>query len=161
MSRRSDHLSGRVSGDHARDAVFQHPWMTGREPRWSAVSRISNLLAAFVLMVVLAPLVLVIAVLLRLRQGPGVLTRENRLGLHSIVFRQWAFRVEHPDGASPLVSDASGLQNLPALLNVMTGDMAIFGPRPVCPQVARSEAARDPFYTARFAVKPGLLALEA
>jgi len=164
MSRRSNFLSqdlpDGLRGDDAREAVFQHPWMMGPVGRWTGLVRIANVLGALALMVFLAPLVAVVWLYLRVRQGSGVLTRERRLGLHSVVFHQWVFRVAAGGQSTGTLPAASGLQNLPALLNVLAGDMAILGPPPVCPAFARKEAARDPFYTSRFAVKPGLLALD-
>lgn len=145
----------------AHGATFAHPRSDTSVGRTTGLLRIINSIGALCLLVALAPLVLVIALGLRLRQGPGVLTRERRLGQHAVVFWQWAFRFEDQRGRALPVSPASGLQNLPALLNVLTGDMVIFGPRPVSPVAARQNAAHDPLYTTRFAVKPGLLALDS
>jgi lipopolysaccharide/colanic/teichoic acid biosynthesis glycosyltransferase len=49
------------------------------------------------------------------------------------------------------------LVNLPQLINIVRGEMALFGPRPVREKFARRLTECMPFYSYRFSVKPGVL----
>lgn len=97
----------------------------------------------------------------------------QRVGFNGREFNQLKFRTMHNDADSQLAAaldvDAppgrvtrpgkllrrSSLDELPQLLNVLRGDMAIVGPRPLLPEVAD----RIPPDHARFSVLPGLTGL--
>jgi lipopolysaccharide/colanic/teichoic acid biosynthesis glycosyltransferase len=51
------------------------------------------------------------------------------------------------------------LDELPQLLNVIAGDMAVVGPRPERPEFAQMYSERIPGYRHRFAVRPGITGL--
>jgi lipopolysaccharide/colanic/teichoic acid biosynthesis glycosyltransferase len=101
--------------------------------------------------------------------SPGpVFFRQERVGLNGRPFRVWKFRtmVDAPDNPLFPQSDrvtAAGrwlrrfsLDELPQLLNVMSGEMSIVGPRPTLAyQVARYDARQR----RRLAVRPGLTGL--
>ena len=140
----------------------------GYVPLWPAAYRLYNVLMAVGLLVALAPLFAGFAIALRLSQGPDVLVRARRLGRHEKPFTLYRFASV---GVVPQTGRLratmlgrylrqTGLDGLPQLFNVIKGDMNIIGPRPVREAIARIEAARDPLYVQRFAVKPGLIGYE-
>jgi len=127
---------------------------------------------ALPLVVILAPLMLAIALLVRLESNGPVLFRQKRNGICGRPFRILKFRTMHvmEDGASvvqacdgdPRVTRVGrilrrySLDELPQLLNVVLGDMSLVGPRP-------HALAHDAYYEAlvhdyrhRQAVKPGI-----
>jgi lipopolysaccharide/colanic/teichoic acid biosynthesis glycosyltransferase len=124
---------------------------------------------AFALMGVtlLAPLMLVIALLVLANVGGPVLFRQARPGLHGRLFTLYKFRsmAEKRDGNNELMPDAqrlsgfgrflraTSLDELPELWNVLRGDMSLVGPRPLLPDYL-------PLYTPeqarRHEVLPGL-----
>lgn len=111
------------------------------------VKRGIDVVAAALLLVILMPVLMITAVLIRLEsRGPAIFVQE-RLGLNGKVFRFYKFRsmcenAEHT--GSGVYSDrndtrvtrigkflrASSIDELPQLLNILKGDMSFIGPRP-------------------------------
>jgi len=93
-------------------------------------------------LVLLAPVLLAVALAVRLRLGSGVFFRQERPGLYGKPFVILKFRTMLPgDGpdAQRLTPfgrflRASSLDELPELLNVLAGDMSLVGPRPLLMQ---------------------------
>ncbi|WP_310467828.1 sugar transferase [Sphingomonas sp.] len=131
------------------------------------MKRLFDLLAASFALVLLAPVLLVVAVLVRIKLGAPVLFRQVRPGLHAAPFTVLKFRTmldaAGPDG-QPLPDSerltpfgrflrASSLDELPELWNVVKGDMSLVGPRPLLMEYV-------PLYTPeqarRHAVRPGI-----
>jgi lipopolysaccharide/colanic/teichoic acid biosynthesis glycosyltransferase len=135
-------------------------------------------LAAVLLLLLAAPLAM-IALAVRV-EGPGpVLFAQRRTGLHGREFTMLKFRTMHHRMADPAASaqtrrgDArvtavgwllrrSSMDELPQLLNVLRGDMALVGPRPHATGMrvdGRPVAQAAPRYAARHLVRPGLTGL--
>lgn len=113
--------------------------------RYDAWKRAADIVTATVLLVLAAPLMLVVALLVRLADGGPALYRQRRPGLHGEGFEIVKFRSMRPDhslerlGAdadhlriTPLgrVLRATSIDELPNLVNVLRGEMSIVGPRP-------------------------------
>jgi O-antigen biosynthesis protein WbqP len=110
------------------------------------MKRATDLLGAIAGLVVLAPLMLVIAVAVRLDSPGPSLFRQRRIGRGSrefVIFKFRTMRTGTPDLASHLLGPGSNrvtrlggilrrtsLDELPQLWNVLRGDMALVGPRP-------------------------------
>ena len=130
----------------------------------------SNLISrccAAVLLVVLAPLILTLAVCVRLSMGSPVLFRQRRSGLDAQPFEMLKLRsmtdTRAADG-SLLPDDQrvtvlgrflrrSRLDEIPGLVNIVSGDLAFIGPRPLLPETISELGARG---IARGKVRPGL-----
>ena len=86
---------------------------------------------------------------------------QQRVGLHGRPFRLYKFRTM--DGAGNVTRPwlrRTGLDELPQVLNILRGEMALFGPRPELPAIHdRCSAAVGPAWDARLRAKPGLLSL--
>lgn len=63
----------------------------------SRVKPVLDRILAFLLLVVLAPVFAVVALLVRVRLGPGVIYRQDRVGLHGTLFKMLKFRTMEPD----------------------------------------------------------------
>ena len=127
---------------------------------------LQRLLALFLLLF-LSPLLLAIALVVRLRLGGPVLFRQQRPGLNGRPFQLIKFRTmtQQRDAFGALLPDSqrltpigqwlrnSSLDELPELLNIVRGEMAFVGPRPLLIEYM-------PLYTPnqarRHHVKPGL-----
>jgi len=124
-------------------------------------------LLAFVLVFLLSPLILSIALAVRLRLGGPVLFSQQRPGLHGRPFQLVKFRTmtQCRDGDGALLPDErrltsfgqwlrrSSLDELPELFNILRGDMVFVGPRPLLMEylpLYSHEQAR------RHLVRPGL-----
>jgi lipopolysaccharide/colanic/teichoic acid biosynthesis glycosyltransferase len=101
-------------------------------------------------LLVLSPLLLLIAILVKLSSPGPVLFRQTRVGQHGRPFSLYKFRsmVDRPAGGGPLVTAGGDrritkvgrvlrgakLDELPQLWNVIRGDMSLVGPRPEVPR---------------------------
>ena len=153
--------------------------------RWQlAVKRVIDVVGAAAALAVTAPLLGVIAVLVKLEDGGPVLFRGERIGRHGKPFRPLKIRSmtrceepavdaladlnERTDGplfkssADPRVTKighflrASSLDEVPQLWNVLRGTMSLVGPRPALPQEV---AQFDPELQRRHSVRPGITGL--
>jgi len=118
-------------------------------------------------LVVLAPLMVVIAILIRITMGPPVLFRQTRPGLRGVPFTLFKFRtMRHAkSGELAIKNDAQrmtkmgsflrkcSLDELPELWNVLRGEMSLVGPRPLLMEYL---ARYTPQQARRMEVKPGI-----
>ena len=123
---------------------------------------VRNWLIAAVCLIVLSPLMLLIAILVRL-SGP-ILDRRKFCGRHGGLFTLYQFRVRgRTDGGQPGATGwlgrllgRTGLYALPQLVNVLLGQMSMVGPRPLRTEIAAEMTRHIPFYPHRFNVLPGM-----
>lgn len=118
-------------------------------------------------LILLFPVLLIIAILVRIQLGSPILFKQNRPGRHEIIFQMYKFRSmtdARDEKNAPLPDDqrltkfgrllrSTSLDELPELLNIIKGDMSIIGPRPLLVEYL-------PYYTEeehhRHDVRPGL-----
>jgi lipopolysaccharide/colanic/teichoic acid biosynthesis glycosyltransferase len=112
--------------------------------------RLFDLLVACVALLLLAPLLLAVALWIKLDSPGPVLFRQERVGRHGRRFRIHKFRTMVADapargtlltvGADPRITAAGRtlrrlrIDELPQLLDVLAGDMSLVGPRPEVPR---------------------------
>ena len=132
--------------------------------------RLFDLACSIAGLVLLGPVLLLIALLVKLSDRGPVLFRHERMGRGFRTFRLLKFRtmVTGADVIGPQVTSGSDprvtklgrllrrtkLDELPQLLNVLLGDMSIVGPRPEVPKYV--EMFRDRHYNAILTVRPGI-----
>ena len=116
--------------------------------------------------VVLSPVMGIVAVLVKKKLGSPVLFTQDRPGLNGKVFKMYKFRsmTDAKDKKGELLPDdvrltsfgrklrATSLDELPELFNIIKGDMAIVGPRPL---LVRYLPRYDKHQARRHEVKPG------
>ena len=130
--------------------------------------------AAWVLLVLHSPLLLLIAGLVRLESPGPVVYAQERVGRWGRRFRMLKFRTMRLDAEAETgpvwVSDGPDpratrigrvlrrlhLDELPQLLNVARGEMSIVGPRPERPHFVELLTREVPYYQCRHSVKPGI-----
>jgi|YNPNPStandDraft_1061719.scaffolds.fasta_scaffold01944_2 exopolysaccharide biosynthesis polyprenyl glycosylphosphotransferase len=144
------------------------------------LKRLLDLVLATVGIVLAAPLMLVIALAIRLDSPGPVLFRQQRVGENGRLFTIYKFRTMTPDAEQrqqevlrhvaanqvihkwpddPRVTRVgrflrrSSLDELPQLFNVLKGDMSLVGPRPELPWLVERY---EPWQRKRFAVPPGI-----
>jgi lipopolysaccharide/colanic/teichoic acid biosynthesis glycosyltransferase len=130
-------------------------------PRWFEVA------VATLGLIVGAPLLVAVAVAVRLSSPGPVLFRQERVGRGGRLFTMYKFRTMVVNGGGPHVT-ASGdprvtgvgrwlrrlkLDELPELVNVLRGDMSLVGPRP---EVPRYVDLADPCWQVVLQVRPGI-----
>lgn len=134
------------------------------------VKRLLDIIISLVALVVLSPVFLIVAVLVRVKLGSPVIFHQKRPGYQEKIFKLCKFRTmtEAKDAEGNLLPDAdrltsfgnflrkTSLDELPELWNILKGDMSIVGPRPLL-------VGYLPYYTKReqlrHSVRPGLTGL--
>ncbi|MEA3041650.1 MAG: hypothetical protein QOC65_1139 [Sphingomonadales bacterium] len=131
------------------------------------MKRLLDILVAGVALVLLSPLLLLVALAVRVAMGSPVLFRQLRPGLHGEPFELVKFRtMRRSASAEVAVAEderrltrlgrflrASSLDELPELWNVLKGEMSLVGPRPLLMQYL---ALYTPEQARRHEVRPGL-----
>ena len=131
------------------------------------LKRAFDFVAALMALLLLAPLIVGVALLVRLRLGRPVLFSQPRPGRHGRPFRMYKFRSMSSacDAQGVLLPDAqrltrfglwlraSSLDELPGLWSVLRGDMSLVGPRPLLIQYLPRYSSRQ---ARRHEVRPGI-----
>lgn len=132
-----------------------------------------NLAVAIVGMIATLPLMILVAIAVKITSPGPVLSRQLRIGKNGIPFVINKFRsmradAEHSHGATwgshddPRLTSIGGwlrrlrLDELPLLFNMLRGDVSMVGPRPERPEFVATLAERIPYYGQRHCVKPGI-----
>lgn len=137
-----------------------------------AIKRAFDLTASIILLVLLIPVFILVSLLIKLDSRGPILFRQNRRGLRGQEFRIFKFRSMRvlEDGPSVVqagrydrrVTRVGGLirrlsiDELPQLLNVVSGEMSLVGPRPHAVAHDEQYAKSIPNYEIRQHVKPGI-----
>ncbi len=128
------------------------------------MKRTFDVIAVVAASIVLFPLIVLTAALIRWRLGSPVLFRQRRSGLHGAEFTIVKFRSmraeRYPGEPDPdrltrfgELLRAASLDELPQLWNVLRGDMSLIGPRPTLPEQVVHYSPRQ---LGRLGVRPGI-----
>jgi lipopolysaccharide/colanic/teichoic acid biosynthesis glycosyltransferase len=142
------------------------------------VKPVLDVVGGVVLLVLFLPVLLVLALAVRVKLGKGVLYQQRRVGRNGRTFVMYKFRTMEPDRRVRQATfdgldrrtchkrdddprhtpfgrflRSSSFDELPQLWNVVKGDMSLVGPRPELPHIV---AAYEPWQHERHEVKPGL-----
>lgn len=129
--------------------------------------RLFDILSASCMVLLLSPVLIVVALLVRARLGSPVLFKQERLGLKGQTFTIWKFRsmTECRDAEGNFLEDRLrltpfgkllrdwSLDELPQLWNVLVGDMSLIGPRPFIAEYASRYTNEQ---MRRHEVRPGI-----
>ncbi len=134
------------------------------------VKRPQDFLCALLALIVLSPVILILAILVRVKLGSPVLFSQDRPGRNGKIFRLHKFRsmTNARDAEGNLLPDdqrlpkfgrllrSTSLDELPELFNILKGDMAVVGPRPLLVQYLTRYNAHQ---ARRHEVRPGFTGL--
>lgn len=109
------------------------------------LKRILDIVMSATALLLFSPLLLILAILVRIKLGSPILYSQARPGMNNRIFTIFKFRsmTDEKDEQGNLLPDAkrlpafgrllraSSLDELPGLINVLRGDMSIVGPRPL------------------------------
>ena len=107
--------------------------------------RFFDILLCTLAVVILSPVLLVVAILVRIKLGSPILFKQKRPGKNEKIFTLYKFRTmtDKKDKNGELLSDSerltkfgkflrsTSLDELPELINIIKGDMSLIGPRPL------------------------------
>ena len=132
--------------------------------------RMLDFILSLIALIILSPILLIVAILVRIKLGSPIIFKQQRPGKNGKIFTLYKFRTmtDNKDENGNLLPDSerltkfgkllrsTSLDELPELINILKGDMAIVGPRPLLVEYL-------PYYTEeekhRHDVRPGLTGL--
>lgn len=134
------------------------------------IKRLLDIIIAFIALIILSPLLLILAILVRYKLGSPIIFCQNRPGYHEKIFKLCKFRsmTDERDTEGKLLPDevrltkfgkmlrATSLDELPELWNILKGDMSLIGPRPLLVQYLPLYNERQ---HRRHDVRPGITGL--
>ncbi len=167
-----DILLGTVKMNHVYGAVLieiRQELM----PKWQRVlKRVIDVSVSLVVLLLLSPLLVYIAIRVRLASPGPVFFQQERLGLHGRPFTIFKFRSMYTDAekAGPQLSQENDprctpwgsimrkwrLDEIPNFWNVLRGDMSLVGPRPERRHFIDQIVAQNPHYRHLLKVRPGI-----
>ena len=134
------------------------------------IKRLIDIVLSGCALVVLSPILLIVALLVRTKLGAPVIFKQKRPGLNEKIFEMYKFRTmtDEKDENGELMPDevrltsfgkklrSISLDELPELINIFKGDMSIVGPRPLLVSYLERYSSEQ---KKRHAVKPGITGL--
>lgn len=168
-------LTGTVSIEHLSENSFGSllPNLA-----YVKVKRVADILSCLMILPCIAPLMIAIAILIRMDSPGSVFYFQDRIGYRCRQFRMYKFRTMRPrvlaDDAEAARLDAMTksdddritrigrvlrklrLDELPQLFNVLLGDMSLIGPRPEAVPLSKWYESELAFYSYRHIVRPGI-----
>lgn len=139
----------------------------------SVLKRLTDIFLSLAALALLSPVMLLIAVLVRLSSRGPMLYAQQRMGLDGHVFKMYKFRsmkIDAEDATGAVWANAgdsrrtalgsflraTSLDELPQFWNVLKGDMSLVGPRPERPVFVEKFRSEIPHYMLRHKVKAGI-----
>lgn len=168
--------------NHSVREIAGVPVLTLSETPLTGVSKLAKAIEdkvlAFLILVLISPVLLVVAIAIKLDSRGPVFFRQKRAGWNGKTFNIWKFRsmrvetqvndtaeLRQAQRDDPRVTRIgrfirkTSLDELPQLFNVLTGDMSLVGPRPHAIQHDEVYSQRISDYYARHNIKPGITGL--
>ena len=135
--------------------------------------RLGDICLSLMGLILLCPINLLIAYIIRINSPGGVFYKQVRIGLNGVRFTLVKFRTMYSnseDETGPVWAQKGDhritgpgqllrkyhLDEIPQLLNVLYGHMSIIGPRPERPEIIKKLIKEIPYYSRRYKIKPGL-----
>ena len=131
------------------------------------IKRLLDFILSLIGLIILSPVLLIVAILVRIKLGKPVLFKQKRPGLNEKIFTLYKFRTmtDEKDEEGNLLPDSqrltkfgkflrtTSLDELPELINIVKGDMSIVGPRPLLVEYLEFYSETEKH---RHDVRPGL-----
>ena len=168
-----EEYTGKIAIENLRPSWFvfssgfhKKEWLLG-------LKRLFDVLAAGFGLIIGAPIMLVVAVAVKLTSDGPILYHQTRVGQHGrhfVVHKFRSMRTDAESGTGAVWASKTDsrvtpigrflrktrLDEMPQLWNVLVGEMSLVGPRPERPEFVASLTRQIPFYGERHVVKPGV-----
>ena len=134
------------------------------------IKRLLDFILSLFAIIILSPVLLIVALLVRIKLGSPVIFKQKRPGLNEKIFTLYKFRTmtDAKDEHGNLLPDeirltkfgkllrSTSLDELPELFNILKGDMSLVGPRPERPELQKEIEKEVPEFGLRLQAKAGL-----
>jgi exopolysaccharide biosynthesis polyprenyl glycosylphosphotransferase len=168
-----ENVCGRISTQELRPSQLIFSGELGPRPNALFFQRLGHLVMALFCLVLFLPVMLLVAVAVKLSSPGEILYRQRRVGRDGAVFTLYKFRSMQADAEAetgivwaskddPRVTKVGKflrrmrLDELPQFFNVLRGEMSIVGPRPERPEFVQALSEQIPYYRQRHCVRPGI-----
>lgn len=162
---------------HTIDNFAGIPILTFNQPHISQLNlllkRLSDLITSFIGLIIISPLMILIALAVKLSSPGPIFYAQERVGLNGRKFKMWKFRsmkiaasgedkITWSSKEDPRKTKIgsfirkTSIDELPQLWNVITGDMSLVGPRPERPFFVDKFKEEIPNYMLRHKMKAGI-----
>jgi sugar transferase (PEP-CTERM system associated) len=163
----------RVSTRELRPSQLVFSADLGPHPSMVTMQSVYSWLLCLVMLAIALPVMLLVALAVRLSSAGPILYRQMRTGKDGVPFLLYKFRSMYKDAEAhtgavwatkddPRVTPLGRwlrrlrLDELPQLFNVIRGEMSLVGPRPERPEFVRVLQEKIPYYRQRLCVRPGI-----
>lgn len=163
----------RVSTQQLRPSQLIFSRELGPRPSRLKIQLVYSSLIALIGLVVAAPIMVVVAILVKLTSPGPAIYSQRRVGIHGSTFMVYKFRSMRQDAEArtgavwatkgdPRITKfgqfirKTRLDELPQLFNVLKGEMSVVGPRPERPEFVTMLSEQIPFFPQRNCVRPGI-----
>lgn len=147
---------------------------------YNFIKRVADVLLSLLGIIILSPIILIVAIFIKVESRGPILFSQERVGINSEIFKMYKFRsmvinaeeikeklIEENEMSGPMfkmkndpritkigkVIRKTSIDELPQLINIIKGDMSLVGPRPSLPKEVEEF---EPWMLERLVVKPGL-----
>jgi sugar transferase (PEP-CTERM system associated) len=168
-----ERLTGKIAVESMRPSYLIFGRGFVRDPLTLALKRVLDILASLAGLVLVLPLGLLVALLVKLTSKGPVFFSQERVGQDGATFKLLKFRTMREDAeklsgpvwaqqrdprVTPIgrILRSTRLDEVPQFLNILAGHMSFVGPRPERPHFVEQLQKEIPFYPLRHTVKPGL-----
>jgi exopolysaccharide biosynthesis polyprenyl glycosylphosphotransferase len=173
MSQLYSYITGKIPIRHITNSWFIYELGTSEKPLYEHIKRLLDIAGASVITIVTSPIMIFLAIIIKLTDGGNVLYKQERVGKNNRVFKMLKLRTmvtnAEANGAvwaenndkDPRVTTIGRIarklrfDELPQMYNIIMGDMSLVGPRPERPEFTCELEKQIPFYARRHWVIPG------
>lgn len=135
------------------------------------IKRFTDIVGSFLLIILFSPIMLAVALAVKVSSKGSVIYKQERVGLHNRNFVMYKFRsmkinrcdelhftTQNDDRTTKIgrFIRKCSLDELPQLFNVLKGDMSLVGPRPERPEFVEQFKEQIPRYMIKHQVRPGM-----
>lgn len=169
----SEEIAQEIPLDHVDDEWLMNAAMNSSVIHIRKIKRIMDLAVSVLGLVLLAPVGLLAALIIRLDSKGPVFYRQRRSGVEGHAYTLYKFRTMKQDAEAvsgavwadrydSRITRIGGflrkwrIDEIPQLINVLRGEMSLVGPRPERPEFIDTLAEAIPFYRERLLVPPGI-----
>ena len=150
--------------------AFEDGFLLNQSASFEHMKRVMDIVIALTLLVITSPLLLIIAILIRVNSSGPALFKQTRIGIRQTPFTMYKFRTmyiheggeQYTQKEDPRITAVgqflrkTRVDELPQFINVLLGEMSVIGPRAEWDKLV-TEYQRDiPYYHFRHLVKPGI-----